>query len=379
MMGSVTQPFSFDTLRRRPDVEAPNLFAVDASDRLILDEASAALAVAEPGTVVVVGDRYGALTLGAAANSGARGIRVYQDPLTGEIALAKNAERYGLRDSFTSLPQDAALFAGATVVLMQMPRTIAELEETASLIAANADPGVVVFAGARLKHLTASMSEVLGKQFADVAGSLARQKSRVIVARTPRPTATGPFPAREFSKALGLWIVAHGGAFAGTRLDIGTRFLLAYLPDMKPDAVDAIDLGCGTGILAAAIAAARPELRVIATDQSAAAVASARGTVEANGLSERVSVVRDDLLTAQPDASCDLILCNPPFHVGAAVHADGAYGLFEEAARVLRPGGELWTVFNSALSHASVLRKMVGKTDVIGQNDKFTVTRSIKR
>jgi hypothetical protein len=26
-----------------------------------------------------------------------------------------------------------------------------------------------------------------------------------------------------------------------------------------------------------------------------------------------------------------------------------------------------------------VLRKMVGKTDVIGQNDKFTVTRSIKR
>jgi 16S rRNA (guanine1207-N2)-methyltransferase len=379
MMVRVTQPFSFDTLRRRPDVEAPNLFAVDASDRLILDEAAEALAVAEPGTVVVVGDRYGALTLGAAANSGARGIRVYQDPLTGEIALAKNAERYGLRDSFTSTTQDAALFTGATVVLLQMPRTIAELEETASLIAANADPDVVVFAGARLKHLTASMSEALSKQFADVVGSLARQKSRVIVARTPRPRATGPFPAREFSEALGLWIVAHGGAFAGTRLDIGTRFLLAYLPDMKPDAVDAIDLGCGTGILAAAIAAARPELRVIATDQSAAAVASAVGTVEANGLSERVSVVRDDLLTVQPDASCDLILCNPPFHVGAAVHADVAYGRFEEASRVLRPGGELWTVFNSALSHASVLRKMVGKTEVIGQNGKFTVTRSIKR
>ena len=36
--------FSFDALRRFPDHEAPNLFAVDATDRLLLDEAAAALA-----------------------------------------------------------------------------------------------------------------------------------------------------------------------------------------------------------------------------------------------------------------------------------------------------------------------------------------------
>ena len=34
--------FSFDALRRWPDVEADNLFAADAADRLILDEAAAA-------------------------------------------------------------------------------------------------------------------------------------------------------------------------------------------------------------------------------------------------------------------------------------------------------------------------------------------------
>jgi 16S rRNA (guanine1207-N2)-methyltransferase len=49
-------PFSFDALRRHPDVEAPNLFASDAADRLILDAASAALATAEPGEVSVTGD-----------------------------------------------------------------------------------------------------------------------------------------------------------------------------------------------------------------------------------------------------------------------------------------------------------------------------------
>ena len=43
--------FSFDALRRWPDVEADNLFAADAADRLILDEAAAALEASAPGEV----------------------------------------------------------------------------------------------------------------------------------------------------------------------------------------------------------------------------------------------------------------------------------------------------------------------------------------
>ncbi len=65
---------------------------------------------------------------------------------------------------------------------------------------------------------------------------------------------------------------------------------------MKPQAQAAIDLGCGTGVLAAALAAVRPELQVIASDQSAAAVASARATMVANGLAGQVTVVQDDAL-----------------------------------------------------------------------------------
>jgi 16S rRNA (guanine1207-N2)-methyltransferase len=51
-------PFSFDALRRHPDVEAPNLFAADAADRLILHEAADALDAAALGaaTVAVIGD-----------------------------------------------------------------------------------------------------------------------------------------------------------------------------------------------------------------------------------------------------------------------------------------------------------------------------------
>jgi 16S rRNA (guanine1207-N2)-methyltransferase len=371
--------FSFDDLRRFPDVEAPNLFAVDASDRLILDEAADALAAAEPGEVVVIGDRYGALTLGAAALHGATRIRVQQDALTGERALARNADRTGLADSYESQGFDAPLVSGARVVLMQLPRTLAALDQTAALIAGHAHPSVVVYGGGRIKHLAPSMNEVLQKHFSELRVSLARQKSRVLVASGPIGTADADTMRSEFHDDLQLWVAAQGTAFAGTKLDIGTRFLLSFIPQMASHPEVAIDLGCGTGILAAEIARARPGARVIASDQSSSAVASARETMRLNDLDERVEVVRDDALRSQPDASAGLIVCNPPFHVGAAVHADAALGLFRDATRVLRSEGELWTVFNSSLSHAATLRKIVGPTDVVGQNAKFTVTRSTKR
>jgi len=358
-----------DALRRYPDLEAPNLFAVDASDRLILDEAAADVAAASPGTVVTLGDHYGALTIGALA-LGATAVRSYQDSLIGERALAGNSPD----GDYRRLPLDAELLGGARVVLMQLPKSLAELDELAGAIARFADPDVRVFAGGRLKHMTIEMNTVLGRHFGEVSVSLARQKSRVLVARHPL-SVPDEYPQRAFVEDLGLWVCAHGGAFSGAKLDIGTRFLLSVLDRAVPDARLAIDLGCGTGILAAAVARSRPQLRVIATDQSRIAVASAEATMAANGL-DGVTVVRDLGLESQPDASADLILLNPPFHTGAAVTTGLAENLFHDAARVLRPGGELWTVFNSSLGYRSALQRVVGPTREVARNAKFTVSAS---
>ncbi|KQN88733.1 class I SAM-dependent methyltransferase [Arthrobacter sp. Leaf69] len=395
----------FSRMGRFPDVEAPNLQAWDATDKLLLDTAVDVLAAGalHPGSrLAVVGDRYGALTLGAltlgafnpdaanpdansdaanpdAAGSGARPVRVHQDLITGERALRHNAAKLGITGGFEQHPLGPGLLSGAKVVLLQLPKSLAELDEIADAVARHADPGVVLLAGGRVKHMSLGMNAVLERHFSEVQPQHARQKSRILLARGPKPT-TGapPFPVTEVNTELGLTVCARGAVFAGTGLDIGTRFLLEFLPRM-PQARHAIDLGCGTGILAAMYARSNPGSRVTATDQSAAAVDSARATAEANGLAGQIVALQDDAMGSLPDASADLILLNPPFHVGAAVHAGAGVKLIEAAGRVLAPGGELWTVFNSHLHYQPALQRLIGPTREVGRNPKFTVTASTRK
>jgi len=353
------------SLRRWPDFEAPELRAWDAADTLILDGAAELLPDSE---VTVIGDSYGALTLAALA-AGATRVRVHQDPLTAELALRANGS-----GDYESFPLDANLVAGAQLVLLRLPRSLDALDEIAALISAHAAEDVVVIAGGRLKHMTVSMNEVLARHFGRLDVSLARQKSRLLTARQPLRSPEA-LPRVQRHDDLGLTVVATGGVFAGTSIDIGTRALLEVF-DRLPQWQSAIDLGCGTGILAARLAQGNPLGEVLASDESAAAVASARLTFAANNLD--VAVTRDDVLSRQPSASADLIVLNPPFHTGAAVHSGVSTKLFEAAARVLRPGGELWTVWNSHLAYKSVLRRIVGETREVERTAKFTVTASTK-
>ncbi|HEX4726933.1 MAG TPA: hypothetical protein VH298_03995, partial [Jatrophihabitans sp.] len=168
-------------LSREPDLIAPNLVAVDATDRLLLDTATE-LAGIGPGRLVVVGDRYGALTLGAADRYGCSDIRVHQDQLPRELALAGNAARFGLTGSYRNLPLTTELFAGAELVLVQAPTSLDALREIVELVSQAAAPNVRLYLGGRVKHLTLAMNQLLALGFGQVQPGLARQKSRVIAA-----------------------------------------------------------------------------------------------------------------------------------------------------------------------------------------------------
>lgn len=399
--------FEFERLRRAPDVEADNLFAYDATDRMLVERALAS--ASERGLsgseIAVIGDEYGAITL-ALTDAGYAGIRLHQDLATGRRALDRNAVSLGL-SGFASRELDRTLLDGARLVLLQLPKALAELEEIADAVARWAASDVTLIAGGRVKHMTLAQNEVLGRNFSDVQAQHAERKSRLIVASGAQPmSGEPPYPQRAAHPEFGLTLVAHGGAFAASRVDIGTRVLLevlagsgvAQLRRTAPDpgenggsaslgaqisgvmqGEDVIDLGCGTGALAAFYALHHRDARVIATDRSAAAVASARETMIANGVDDQVTVTHDDAGSELPDSSADLILLNPPFHLGASIHTGAATRLFEAAARLLRPGGELLTVFNSSLIYKSELGRLIGPTEQLHRTPKFTVTRSARR
>jgi 16S rRNA (guanine1207-N2)-methyltransferase len=329
----------------------------DAADRLILDEASDVIAGANVLAVESL-----ALAIGA-RDAGSARVQVSFD----SVGDGARASAFGF--------DTGEMASNIDVVLLRMPKSLGALDAIARGIAAAASPNVVVFAGARLKYMTPRMNEVLFASFERLDVSLARQKSRVLIARAPRPVAP-PTPKRTRIDQLDLVIGSLGSVFAGDALDLGTRALLDQF-DGLPAFDTAIDFGCGTGILAAGLKRRRPDAVVIASDVSADAVASAQETMLANGLD--VGVIREAALSGQPDASADLIVLNPPFHDGGPISTNLAAPLFAAAARVLKPGAELWTVFNSSLGYRAELDRAIGPTRQIGRTAKFTVLASERR
>lgn len=378
-------------LRRWPDLESPEATAADSADRLLLDEAAPELAAldgaarglgGDTGGVVVIGDHYGGIALPLLVSGAVGHLRASTDSLLGERAANANRDRLGCPpQALTHLPLGSELLSGARLVLLRLPRGLEELREIAQNIAVHARPEVRVVAAGRTKHMTRAMNDVLAENFREVRASLGRQKARALHAsgvREPVGSVTFPVPGRIHEPLLGLdlEVLAHGGAFAGARLDVGTRALVRHLGEMAPDAREVVDLGCGTGVLACALARARGQVRVTAIDISAAAVASARATAAANGLADRVRVLRADGLREVARDSVDLIVCNPPMHTAAALRPQVGLRLLSNAGRVLRPDGELWTVYNSRLGHSGALRRMVGPSQVIHDDGRFTVTRT---
>jgi 16S rRNA (guanine1207-N2)-methyltransferase len=372
-----------DWFRRAPSEDEPDLVSIDGTDRFLLDEAPHVHgdALRQPGEVATVDDRNGVLTLGVMTVHGASNVRVVQDSLVGTRALGAAAGTFGLR-GFHHPDSLEQAFRDVRLVLLRLTKSNDRLDELARAVARYAAPDVVLLCGGVTKHMNLGQNDVLRRYFGEVTASRGRGKSRLLVAQDPhqaaatRADATNPWPRSVYVDELGMTLVAHGGVFAGTSLDQGTRVLLDAVDDAVPTARSAVDLGCGNGVIAAAVARRRPALQVVATDVSAAAVASTRVTAVANGLADRVRALRSDAGDELDEGSAQLVLCNPPFHADTTVTTDAAEAMFRNAATILQSGGELWCVWNSHLRYRPVLERLVGPTRQVVRTPKFTVTAS---
>lgn len=143
-----------------------------------------------------------------------------------------------------------------------------------------------------------------------------------------------------------------------------------------------LDIGTGSGAIAAAIAMNIPLATIIACDASVPALAVAKNNMERLGLSERVHIIASDMFSSLSSAArFDVIVSNPPYiatedisrledeiHFEPKLALDGGFEgcdfhkrIIKSAAEYLRSGGSL--VLEIGQSQSETVVKSIRKTE----------------
>lgn len=136
------------------------------------------------------------------------------------------------------------------------------------------------------------------------------------------------------------------------------------------------DLGTGSGAIAIAIAEKYPNIRIIASDNSARAIQIAQYNAQCYGMSN-ISFVQTDWLQGVSAESADIIISNPPYiahddsHLQKLVYepaealiaAQRGYAdlfkIIRQAPRVLKTGG--WLLVEHGITQGKTLRRYITK------------------
>src|SRR5688500_4820067 len=117
---------------------------------------------------------------------------------------------------------------------------------------------------------------------------------------------------------LRVTLQTDSGVFSPDGVDAGTKLLLLEAP--RPSGGVLLDLGCGYGPVAVALARRAPAATVWAVDVNARARALASANAAACGVGDRVRVMEPSEVPA--DVRFDEIWSNPPIRIGKeALHS----------------------------------------------------------
>lgn len=270
------------------------------------------------------------------------------------------------------LPPDWAEFEVGAVFL---PKQRELAEYLTQLAGSRIKSGGKVWVTGLIRSGARSLAPIIEGSLGKIAGAFSGRHSRLYLAERAGET--------EREKTMAEWIDWHQvetmghclkiaglpGVFSQGRLDAGTSLLLETL--REPERGRVLDFGCGCGVIGAALMKAWPMARVELTDSDAAAVVSARLTLEANGLES--GNVRPSDAFSELSGRYDLIVSNPPFHSGAQIDWNVAETLARQAPAHLERRGRLRLVTNQFPHWRRLAQRTLGEPNVLARAGPFQV------
>lgn len=352
--------------------------AVSAGDRVIVMHGGPALPAvvaahgAGPAGHVLVTDRH---VLGAESASRTLAERA-ADPATGP-ALAPFDVRH-----WHGVPPDAAGQGSADVVLVRTP---AERLPLAALLrdawVALRPGGRCLVAGATNEGIK-SAAGAMERLFGGVRVMANARGHRMLLSVRP-DTGGGALP-EEFAdprldaeryatlpvrlRGHELAVSTRPGVFSWEHLDEATALLGEA---MEVDAgARVLDLGCGAGVLGT-LAGTLGAGAVTMVDVDAEALRCARRTAEAAGV--HAETLASDVASAVRGREFDVVLTNPPFHVGRNTELTVPRQFIAESWDALARGGTLWLVANRTLPYERLIGERFGEVRVVHDGARFKV------
>ena len=363
------------SLQRLPMRPRELLRAWDAADEYLLQYLADAAALTDDSRVLIANDGFGALAVA---------LHACHPQALSDSWLSQAATRINLVDN--GLPEDSVgLFSSLEtpqgpfdLVLIKVPKTLALLEDQLIRLRPQMMGATRVIAAGMLKGLTPKVWDLLERLVGPTSTSRAQKKARLVFANVDPglEVPSSRYPVTYHLEGSEYLISNHANVFSRDSLDIGTRFFLQHLP-IRPDARDIVDLGCGNGLVGLIASEKNPAAMIHFVDESYMAVDSARRNFRnAFGEQRKASFRVGDGLSDSNRGTCDLVLCNPPFHLQSAVGDQIALSMFRQSHRALRKGGELWVIGNRHLGYHVSLKRLFTSVKLVASNKKFVVFRA---
>jgi len=345
-----------------------------------------------PGSIVVQ-MQCGSGLFGAVAASARGAAQVY---LTDRSVVAVEAARRTMTHNDIG---NATVLAGhgaapldpelrADVVAIRIPtEKLALLQLLADAFAMLRIGGQCCIAGATnegIKSAAALLESLFGN--ATVLGTASGHRAVMAVKRAPTASDTSVLanpalrhdvfhPLDVTLRGESLELFTRPGVFSREHLDEATTILAECMDVRRGD--DVLDLGCGSGPLGMLAARLSVTGRVCMVDMDTEAVRCATRAVERAGCAN-CDVLTSDVASAVRDRRFDLVITNPPFHVGKGTDLEVPAQFIADAWHVLTPGGRLALVANRTLPYERMIQERFGNLVTLHDGPRFKVLGAIR-